>query len=389
MGRITVLLIVLAGCTPLRPSPAVPPELADMATLPGYPPDIRFWGDDSSEATRARMARGSEGLVEKWTSETAGRGGINALVLSGGGSDGAFGAGLLAGWTEGGTRPEFTVVTGISTGAIIAPFAFLGPEYDPVLKDFYTESSTDTLVIFTPFAALLGRAFALTDTSPLATELAEAITPEVVALIAAEHRKGRRLQIGTTNLDAQRPVVWDIGAIAATGRADAPDLIRRIILASSAIPGAFPPVLIEVEAAGERWAEVHVDGGVTRQLFLLPPHLRLSALADAFHSGRIEGVLYVIRNTRLAPTYEEMELGVLPLAARSVSTLIKAAGVADVRGLADQSRYLGVSLRLAAVPSSFDVTEQELFDPVYMRALYDLGFSMAEGGYPWTDGLSE
>ena len=70
----------------------------------------------------------------------------NILALSGGGANGAFGAGFLCGWTQAGTRPKFKIVTGISTGTIIATLAFLGTEYNEVLKDIYTTATTSTVI---------------------------------------------------------------------------------------------------------------------------------------------------------------------------------------------------------------------------------------------------
>jgi len=213
--------------------------------------------------------------------------------------------------------------------------------------------------------------------------MARVITPAAVAQIAAEHRKGRRLLIGTTNLDAQRPVIWDIGAIAATGRADAPELIRRIMLASAAIPGAFPPVLFEVEADGERWTEMHVDGGVTRQLFLYPRQVRLPPPGGAGAMRR--GTIYAVRNTKLAPDYQAVAAGILPITVRSLATLLKSSGLSDVAVLTEQARQGGFRLKLTAVPEAFDVEQDELFDPEYMRALYDLGHEMALRGDLWTE----
>ncbi len=384
MRGLAAILIAAAAaaCTVPREIPAPPPETYEQAALPGFE-GMRFWGDVPPADLEARMEHFRSGLVLYQEPSTGEPTPIDVLLLSGGGSDGAFGAGLLKGWTEAGTRPEFKLVTGISTGAIIAPFAFIGPKYDSVLEEIYTKTNTDGLVIFTPLAGLLGRALAITDTAPFARKLEELITPDLVAEIAEGYRGGRNLLIGTTNLDAQRPVIWDIGEIAASGHPDAPDLIRRIILASSAIPGAFPPVLFKVSARGETFTEVHADGGVTRQIFYRPPGIEFPTLRQAIEAGRARGTIYAIRNTKLAPDFQNTELGVLPIAARSVSTLIKYGGVADMRIVAAQAATDGLTLHVAAVPESFAVPENELFDPVYMTALFDLGRRLALDGSPW------
>lgn len=387
MIRLVICALLVAGlaaCTGTRAFQAVPRDAVLKAEVPGYD-RIRQWGDaiqttDALEdldvfrqqvAARAR----AEGSLPN-------DGRVDILLLSGGGSDGAFGAGLLNGWTDRGGRPEFTLVTGISTGALIAPFAFLGSAYDNELERFYTNTRTDDVVVFRLFKALTGDLLGLADTTLLTETLDRAVTPELVDRIAEEHAKGRRLLVGTTNLDAQRPVVWDVGAIAVSGRADRRTLIRDVLMASAAIPGAFPPVQFVVEAAGQRYTEMHVDGGVTRQLFFLPRAFQLKA-GDL---GRLlkNGTIYAVRNTKLDPDYEATPARVVEIAARSISTLIKSAGVADVNLLRDQARAGGFRLAVTAVPEDFDQAENELFDPAYMRALYKTGYKLAFEGNPWT-----
>jgi hypothetical protein len=384
---VIVAVLTLAACTADRYPPASPAPSPDAA-VPGYA-DIRFWGDESPPDAAAYLETQRTQIGERARREGGLPNGglLDVLILSGGGPDGAYGAGLLNGWTARGDRPEFGVVTGISIGALIAPLAFLGPDYDAELTDIFTNTSTRTILRFTPFRAIF-QGVGLSDTTGMEEWIARAITGEVIARIAAEHRKGRRLWIGTTNLDAQRPVVWDIGAIAATGRADAPGLIRRIMLASAAIPGAFPPVMVEVEADGESWSEMHVDGGVTRQLFFFPPKLRLPP-PQAGPEAMRRGTVYAVRNTKLAPDYRPVAAGILPIAVRSLATLIKSSGANDLLVLTEQARQGGFGLKLTAVPTEFGVKEKEFFDPAYTRALYDLGYDLALRGVQWTDGLGE
>lgn len=387
MYRLVALIIVLPillACEGVRVLPAPPPEKALLAEVPGFA-GVRSWGDEEPSVSVHRVKTFRRLLAERIRrGDMLPNGGrVDVLLLSGGGSDGAYGAGLLNGWTKKGGRPEFWVVTGISTGALIAPFVFAGPEFDQDLKGFFTNTRTEDLVTFRIFAALRGQLLGLTDRTSLERTVDEALTPHLLKRIAAEHTRGRRLLIGTTNLDAQRPVVWDVGRIAASGKPGAKRLIRDILLASAAIPGAMAPVEIVVEADGRKFAEMHVDGGVTRQLFFLPPYFRLDVMKDLFGPEFRIGTIYLLRNTKLAPDYAETEAGIVPITSRSISTLIKFSGVANVRLIEAQARANGFGLKVTAVPESFRHPEEEMFDPKYMRALYDVGYDRIVNGDPW------
>ena len=382
---VVLLLPMLMACEGTRLLPAPPPEKAALAEVPGFP-GVRSWGDEQPEISARRVAAMRRLLSERIRQGATlpNDGTVDVLLLSGGGSDGAYGAGLLNGWTARGDRPEFWLVTGISTGALIAPFAFVGSSFDAELERFYTNTGTDDLVTFRIFDALRGRLLGLTDSTSLARTVEAALTPDLLKRIAAEHARGRRLLIGTTNLDAQRPVVWDIGRIASAENPAARALIRDILLASAAIPGAMPPVQIVVEADGQKFSEMHVDGGVTRQLFFLPPSLRIGALNDLFGRDFKIGTIYLVRNTKLAPDYAETGAGIVPITSRSISTLIKFSGVANVRFTEAQARANGFGLKVTAVPESFRHPEEEMFDVKYMRALYNVGYKTVIDGDPWT-----
>lgn len=379
-----LLLPVLMACEGARLLPAPPPDTAAVAEVPGFA-GARIWGDETPENSTKRIRAVRRLVAERIRrgDELPNGGTVDVLLLSGGGSDGAYGAGLMNGWTARGGRPEFWVVTGISTGALIAPFVFAGPEFDRDLKYLFTNSRTEDLVTFRFFAALRGALLGLTDRTSLARTVETALTPRLMKRIAHEHARGRRLLIGTTNLDAQRPVVWDIGRIASSGKPGARELIRDILLASAAIPGAMPPVEIVVEAGGRRFAEMHVDGGVTRQLFFLPPSLRASATRDLLGPDFRIGTIYLVRNTKLAPDYAETKAGIVQITSRSISTLIKFSGVANVQNIEAQARAAGFGLKVTAVPESFRHPEEELFDVKYMRALYEIGYDRMSDGDPW------
>jgi predicted acylesterase/phospholipase RssA len=191
------------------------------------------------------------------------------LAISGGGDAVAFAAGLLSGWSTYGTRPKFKLVTGISAGALIAPFAYLGPAYDDLIRTVATSVGPDDF--FDRRNVLIGLASdGMADSGPLARLVAKYVTSETLAAIATEYSKGRSLQVATTDLDSGRPVIWSMGAIAASDAPGALELFRKIMVASVLIPGVVSPVLFDVEIEGQRYQELHVDGGVIAQTYAYP-----------------------------------------------------------------------------------------------------------------------
>jgi hypothetical protein len=379
--------MAVAGCAGVRPLPALSESQLHLATLRGMDQDleIRFWGDIAPPSTQLELEQIREQIAARARAEgqAPNDGAYDVLALSGGGSDGAYGAGLLNGWSERGDRPEFMLVTGISVGALLAPFAFLGEEYDDEVETLFTETRTEDVVEVILFRALFGWALGLTDITPLELMLDRILTPEMVERIAEEHAKGRRLWIGTTYLDAQRPVIWDIGTIAASDFRDKRELIRRILLASSAVPGAFPPVLFPIESDGELFSEMHVDGAITRSLFIYPRNIDLRQEFDEGSAGMRIGTIYLVRNTKLEPDYHPVAPSILRIAERSIWTLMKSAGIADITGIEDQARRDGWVLKRTSVPLEFDEAEGDFFDPKYMGALFEVGYQRAMKGIAW------
>jgi predicted patatin/cPLA2 family phospholipase len=379
MGLAAALLAaVLGGCAGNPTRHPVPQDLTTRAEVPGIPL-ARIWGDETPSWVPVMAKLSPEELQQQFAASYAKP--HNYLAISGGGPDGAYGAGLLNGWTAAGTRPEFTIVTGISTGALSAPFAFLGPKYDHVLKEVYTENSTKDLIERRNYvAAALGESVA--DTRLLRAKIASYVTPEVMAEIAAAHNSGRRLFIGTVNLDVARPVIWNIGAIAASGRPESLDLIRNIMLASASIPGVFPPVYIPVVADGKAYDEMHVDGGTATQVFLYPVGLDWKKITQKLKvPGRPHA--YIIRNSKLQADWEGVEPWLPKIAGRSVSSLIRTQGIGDMYRMYIAAKRDGLDYNLAYVPDSFNMPLKEAFDPVYMNALYALGYRRAKEGYAW------
>lgn len=383
-GLAIALSLIIASCAAEVRNIAPPVALHD-AQLIGIPSDkIRFWGDKVpddmarivAEATERRKKAVAAGIAPK-------AGGTESiLVISGGGSDGAFGAGLLNGWTKSGKRPKFNVVTGVSTGALIAPFAFLGPEYDHLLREFYTQNSTKDIVRPTILQGILGGA-ALSSSAPLENQIKKYITRRIFNQIAAEHKRGRYLLVGTTNIDAQRPVIWDMGEIAEIGTDEALQLFRKIILASASIGGAFPPVKINVVIDGKLRQELHVDGGTTDNIILLPVQVNVAAF-DRGRKKKPKRRLYVLVNSQLNPAWQPTKATALDIADRSISTLIKQQTIGDVLKLYDFSKKNKIDFNLITIPPEFKETSKEAFDRAYMTALFKYGERMGQNGIPWS-----
>jgi predicted acylesterase/phospholipase RssA len=372
------ILVIAVGCTSVPERNPLPERLGDEAAIPGID-KARHWADepppwmaDLAELTQEEIKERFSGIVECHH---------NYLAISGGGPRGAFGAGLLCGWTEAGTRPEFSMVTGVSTGALIAPFAFLGPKYDHVLRRFYTEFSTDDILEQRSALDIL-LSDAAADSTPLQRNIANFVDEEVVADLATEHAKGRALVIVTTNLDAGRPVAWDIDRIAASGDPNAVQLIRDIMLASASIPGAFPPVMFTVEAEGMLYDEMHVDGGATTVVYLYPIGLDWEDLVSRLDiEGRPD--VYMIRNGYLKERWVNVERSTISIAVRTVDILMGSAAYGDMYRIFLATQRDGLDYHLAYIPEYFDMEPTEAFDPKYMTALFDLAYEMGKNGYEW------
>ena len=377
-----VFCLSLQGCATPERVTAVPRDEEAAAVVDGMTgirywqkPDIALMEQDGTEAFKREQA------ILAAAGKTGPLPPANFLAISGGGEDGAFGAGLLIGWTAAGNRPEFKLVTGISTGALTAPFAFLGPKYDDQLKAVYTTISQKDVLEQRGFLAAIYND-ALADNAPLRQLVAKYVTADMLKDIAAENAKGRILAIGTTNLDARRPVVWNIGKIAASGNPKALDLVRDILVASAAIPGAFPPMMIDVEVNGKTYQEMHVDGGASAQVFAYPPVLNIKELSAKAGMKR-ERRLYIIRNARLDPDWADTKRLTLPIAQRAITSLIQNQGVGDLYRIYATSQRDDVDFNLAFIPPTFNVPLNEPFDQHYMNELFKLGYELGRSGYHW------
>lgn len=386
------MTIIIQGCATTTARNPLPANLEDQVQVVGFE-NVRVWGDKDSpildniatESIRREIAaNGVEELKKP----------VAYLALSGGGENGAFGAGVLCGWTAAGNRPTFKLVTGISTGALLAPFAFLGTEYDSQLKAVYTTSTQNDIYATKSILTAYWRE-SIYDTKPLANTIAKYIDEKVLAAVAREYKKGRILLVGTTQLDAQRLVIWDMGAIASSGNPGALDLFRKVLLASASMPAVFPPVFINVTAGGKQYDEMHVDGGTVTEMMLyeeaikpMTAHVKevksfiqnKELLSSLVHRTRN---LYIIRNDQVKPEWDSVKPRLGNIAGRAISTLVKTHGEGDLYRIYVLALRDKIDYNLASIPADFNAPSEGMFDQVFMQKLFNLGYEKARNGYPW------
>lgn len=306
----------------------------------------------------------------------------NVLAISGGGKYGAFSAGVLGGWTESGNRPSFDVVTGVSTGSIVAVFAFLGPKYDETVKRFYTTVTDRDIYRKKPLLlALTGDSLASSD--PLKRAIDRAVTPELVADLACAHDEGRRLLIGTTNLDTKRLAVWDVSAIVAGCRPDKRELIAKIILASTSVPGQFPPVTFDVTVNGQRYTELHVDGGASSEVFVRLAHLNVPL--DQLKSGPrpLAGShIYAIVSGKVFAEPKCVKPNLFGILGGSIGSLVAAMTQNDLLRIYTLSLLTGMQFQFTALRQDFQDEGGSLkFEPLMLAKLYAEGHRVGlQGG---------
>lgn len=375
-----------SGCATLPREP-VPIDAIYDAQVVGVP-NVRAWAGKVSELFQRDMVESVAAEQRSGVDVPRDENGApiySALALSGGGSHGAFGAGFLAGWTQSGKRPSFKLVSGISTGALIAPFAFLGSDYDELLKKLYTTTSTKQIGEFVGIFNIFSSE-ALANTDALRQLLQQVVSPEMIRDVARVHDQGRRLYIGTTHMDAQRLVVWNMGLIAKSDHPGKDQLFRDVMLASASIPAAFPPVYFKVEANGKVYDEMHADGGTLTQVFFYAGTL------DLQRAGRDAGLdakrwpvgnLYIIRNGQLSPEPKQIERKLVAISARAVDTLVKASARSDLYRIYAFAQREKVNFFYLDIPDEFKFIPQEIFDPEEMKILYKLGQELGQKQDGW------
>lgn len=358
--------LALAACTSLPRTPYTSAEASSSRVLDLD--GMRRFTDEP--VTKFRFER-DDGAATK-----------NYLALSGGGADGAYGVGVLSGWTAAGTRPTFSIVSGVSTGGLIAPFAFLGSQYDDTLREVYTSGIAESLLDDPSIIRVLFGS-GLFGNTRLRELVARYVGPEILAAVAHENARGRKLLVVTTDLDTQRTVVWDMGKIAAVGTPEALHLFRDVMAASASIPLVFPPILIEAEGQGRRFQEMHVDGGVTAPVLTLPDALLLNGRLPT--NNRLN--IYILINKKIERTFELVPNATIEVASRSLSSISQSQTRSVIFSTYDFAKRNRLGFHLSYIERDYPSAASQGFDTAYMRALYRYGYEKAATGRAWTSEL--
>lgn len=374
-------VFIIAGCAN-RPTP-LPEEYSQK--LPWGALDLDIKNNDSEYTLRRSLGDVLENKLLQ-LNQGLPNNDFNILALSGGGSGGAYGAGVLNGWKDHGTLPEFDVVTAISTGSIMASFAFLGGEYVDKLDPIFNNLSSDDLYKSSWLSVFNGAT--ISDPTPLKKLLEKGINNQFLDKIAAEHKKGRRLYIGSTNLDTGQLVVWDMGAIASSDRDDKVQRYRDIIYASSAVPIIFPPHFFEINIEGEKYYQMHVDGGVYSNVFMIGMFINwVHELQVTEESNKeVKTNLYIVANKKYRERHNYVPV---PLRIRSVLNAFINVEMdllfdRSVSRIYHSAKEKGVNFHMATIPQNSDHIKSTLeFVPSEMREVYKLGYENALTGYSW------
>ena len=391
MYRIAVsvfIYLLLTGCATLPRDP-VPSDRVFDAEITGMP-GVRAWGGILSSDLQADLiasrAQEPPGLFPH---DEYGRPEYDALALSGGGATGAFGAGFLNGWTETGERPNFKIVSGISTGSLIAPLAFLGSDYDEQLKTVFTTVNSESILKKLGLFTILFQSESLASTGPLKILVDKNFDAAFIRKVAERHNQGYRLYIGTHHMDAQRLVVWNMGLIANSSHPDAPELFRNVILASASIPIAFPPVLIKSEVDGIIYDEMHVDGGVSVQVFFYAGTVDVNAAIAAASDSNVkdlpknQGDIYIIRNGQISSSPMQIPRELSSITSRTVDSMIKISAVGDLYRIYSFSKLNDSKFYYVDVPADYVAESSEAFDQADMNRLFEIGYRLGASGSAW------
>ena len=379
--------LLVQGCAGMRSRNAVPIDFSGKVTVPGMP-DIRsdINNPDPVDIQKSLIDSFKEEAKFDYPTNVLGIKIYPVLAVSAGGPNGAYGAGFLKGWSKEGSRPNFKIITGVSSGAIIACCAFLGKDYDDLLEKFFTTTSTKDIMRKNNFFGILfGNSFM--SSAPLAKKISAIVDEKLIAKVAEEHRRGRRLFIGTVNLDAQEFIVWDMGALACKGGPDSVKMFQKILLASTAMPMAFPPIYFKVSSAtGELYDEMHVDGGAMREVFYieqLTKNMAAAAKVSGINLSKYKPQIYILSTSRMSPNRQQIKNNLIDIGTRSFNTLEAAAYNGDIYRIFVFAKTRGLDFNLAYIPDDFKPHPKEAFDTKEMQRLFSCGYDDAINGYKW------
>ncbi len=387
------MLVFALGCATPSPKPVVPSQLIDVKTTTAKPLSHPSVERDAAKILASAFT--SPAITPKpsaevqqtgdaaWTLQSSQRP-LNVLALSGGGQYSAFAAGVVAGWTATGKRPDFDVVTGISSGALLASIVFLGPKWDPLMAKVFTTLKTSDLFKYRPVLYLI-RYQSLASAEPMRQLIANEVNDEFIADMCTAHRAGRRLYVGTMNQHTRRLVVWDLGAIACSGHPEAGNLVRKILLAAASIPGLLPAVDFDFEIDGVRYQETHVDGGAVAQAFIrFSPHMPCPELKNPSFKWLAGSNLYVIAGGKLYVDPLDEKPGFLTRVTGTVSATLYALYRADLWRLYSYCSVSGMNFHHTSIPLGVPTTPKSTtFDPVRMKELFTLGYDLTTRGEVW------
>ena len=368
---------IIAGCMLLMLAAACqtyPRVEVTSAQLSAASPAIRY--DFNLEEAQLRFVRELDAAAG-----SAEDGAVDLLALSGGGANGAFGAGVLNGWSERGDRPEFEIVTGVSTGALIAPFAFIGEAGNPGLTRAFTDGESEGLLRSRGLGALFRPSVFRPE--PLAQLVVNHVDEALMRAVAEEHRQGRRLYVATTSLDTQTQIVWDMGALAQRTDDASRLLFMDILIASASIPVAFPPVALTLSNGDNQAVELHVDGGTVANVLVAPePFLLRPPEGAESLTGGLPGRIWIIINGHPEPIFETATLSGLSVAVRSFDIMRKAITRSDVARTAQLARTLGMGLDVISMPDDVPDTALDFSQESMLRS-YEAGRRMGVDGSGW------
>jgi predicted acylesterase/phospholipase RssA len=363
-------VLALTGC--VLPRREAPPAILNTANPVDFPADVRFLSTD-----RASVEAKSTATLQRLRASSKDRT-LRALVLSGGGAGGAFGAGALVGLSRRQERPQYDVVTGVSTGALIAPFAFLGADWDAQLTEAFTSGRGAQMSVHGLLALPLG---ASRRSASLKALVDHYVTPDLVRAVAQQAGRGRLLWVATTDLDKEETVIWDLGAIAMRGGEPARKLFRDVVVASASIPGVFEPVLIHVQQGGRLYDEMHVDGNASASLFIAPAAAYFALLDQRSLDG---AQVYVLINGQIFDAPQTTPFRLRPIVARTFSVALKHMSRAQVVAVDQFAEKYGMSVQSTYLPFDYPQYSSADFRASTMRPLFEYGARCAQNGRLWT-----